>query len=100
MEAQPKEIRRYRTADGKVPFDEWLDSLRDRKAAAKIRARLRRVGLGNLGDWKPIQGSKIFEFRFGGSSGYRVYYGEDSGGLWLLLGEDKDTQTRDILKAE
>jgi putative component of toxin-antitoxin plasmid stabilization module len=39
MEAQPKEIQRYVTPDGKIPFTEWLKSLRDIKAEAKIRGR-------------------------------------------------------------
>ncbi|WP_243458419.1 hypothetical protein [Nostoc sp. UIC 10630] len=43
MEVQPREIRNYLTVDGKNIFDEWLDSLRDRKSKAKIRARLDRV---------------------------------------------------------
>ncbi|MBW4694541.1 MAG: type II toxin-antitoxin system RelE/ParE family toxin [Lyngbya sp. HA4199-MV5] len=103
MEAQPREIRRYRTVDGKVPFDEWLESLPDRQARAKIKARIRRAKeFGHLGDWKRLKNSEISELRFKGNRfGYiRVYYGEDSEGLWLLGGGDKDTQTRDILKAE
>lgn len=43
MEVQPREIRNYLTVDGNNIFDEWLDSLRDRRAKAKIRARLDRV---------------------------------------------------------
>jgi hypothetical protein len=30
MEAQPREIRRNVTLEGKVPFADWLNSLRDR----------------------------------------------------------------------
>ena len=26
MEVQPRDIQRYSTPDGKVPFSEWLDS--------------------------------------------------------------------------
>lgn len=103
MEAQPKEIRRYKTVDSKTPFDEWLESLRDRQARAKIKARIRRAEkFGHLGDWKRLTNSEICELRFKGRRfGYiRVYYGEDSEGLWLLWGGDKDTQARDILKAE
>ena len=40
MEAQPKEIRRYITPDGRIPFLEWYYSLRDSKAKFKIDARL------------------------------------------------------------
>jgi putative addiction module killer protein len=80
-----------------------LESLRDGEARAKIKVRIRRVEeFGHLGDWKRLTNSEICELRFKGNRfGYiRVYYGEDSEGLWLLGGGHKDTQTRDILKAE
>ncbi|MEA5533343.1 hypothetical protein [Crocosphaera sp. XPORK-15E] len=54
MTAQPREIRRYVTNDGKIPFAQWLDSLRDIKAKTKIAQRLNRVSLGNLGDHQNI----------------------------------------------
>lgn len=62
MEVQPREIRRYIAPDGKIPFTDWLESLRDRRAKAKIKERLKRVGLGNLGDYKSV-GSGVFELR-------------------------------------
>jgi hypothetical protein len=62
MEAQPKEIQRYSTPDGTVPFDDWLDSLRDLKGKAKIVKRLQRVSNGNLGDCRSL-GEGIFELR-------------------------------------
>ena len=43
-------IRFYVTATDHRPFTEWLDSLRDRNAVARIRARLRRLTDGNFGD--------------------------------------------------
>ncbi|UBF26267.1 type II toxin-antitoxin system RelE/ParE family toxin [Kovacikia minuta CCNUW1] len=100
MEEVQIEVRIYVTASGKQPFLEWLDSLRDCKAAAKIKARLRRVELGNLGDWKQLEESSVCEFRIGGRAGYRIYFGRDEEVVVLLLGGDKDTQTRDIIKAE
>ncbi|WP_392479909.1 type II toxin-antitoxin system RelE/ParE family toxin [Nostoc sp. C110] len=72
MEVQPREIRNYLTVDGKNIFDEWLGSLRDRKAKAKIRARLDRVEDGNLGDCKSV-GEGIFELRINYGPGYRIY---------------------------
>ncbi len=59
MEVQPKEIRNYLKPDGTDIFSEWLESLRDRKAKAKIRARLDRVEDGNLGDCKSV-GDGVF----------------------------------------
>jgi putative addiction module killer protein len=37
-------------------FAGWFDSLHDRKARARIDARIRRLSLGNPGDVKPIGG--------------------------------------------
>ena len=59
MEVQPNEIRNYLKPDGIDIFSEWLESLRDRKAKAKIRARLDRVEDGNLGDSKSV-GDGVF----------------------------------------
>jgi putative component of toxin-antitoxin plasmid stabilization module len=58
MEANPRELIIYETEQGEAPFPEWLDSLRDRSARARIRKRLdsrserlhQRVELGNFGD--------------------------------------------------
>ena len=33
------EVRRYQTAEGRVPLSEWLDGLRDGRARARIVAR-------------------------------------------------------------
>ncbi len=63
MESQPRELRIYETEQGKLPFSEWLDSLRDREARARIRKRLDRVTLGNLGDWRSV-GQGVFELKY------------------------------------
>ncbi|BAY88476.1 MULTISPECIES: type II toxin-antitoxin system RelE/ParE family toxin [unclassified Tolypothrix] len=100
MEVQPREIRRYIAPDGKIPFTDWLESLRDRRAKAKIKERLKRVGLGNLGDYKSV-GSGVFELRIDYGPGYRVYFGQiGSTIVLLLLGGDKSTQEQDIQKAQ
>jgi putative component of toxin-antitoxin plasmid stabilization module len=43
MEVNPRELIIYETEQGETPFSEWLDSLRDRSARARIRKRLDRV---------------------------------------------------------
>ncbi len=74
MEVQPREIQRYVTPDGRVPFTEWLDSMRDRRARTTIKSRLDRVGQGNLGDCRSV-GEGVFELRIDYGPGYRVYFG-------------------------
>jgi putative addiction module killer protein len=99
MEVQPKEIRRYITSDGRIPFTEWLDSLRDLNAKAKIDTRLDRVSRGNLGDYRFV-GEGLCELRIDYGPGYRVYFGQIGSTIVLLLcGGDKSTQRQDINKA-
>ncbi|MBL1211601.1 type II toxin-antitoxin system RelE/ParE family toxin [Geminocystis sp. GBBB08] len=100
MKVQRKEIRRYRTKDGKVPFAKWFDSLKDRKTQLKINERLRRVSLGNLGDYKSI-GEGIFELRIDYGAGYRIYFAQEGNQIIVLLcGGDKSSQKKDILQAK
>jgi len=37
------EVLVYSTRDGRCPLDEWLHALKDRRARAKIRARIARA---------------------------------------------------------
>jgi len=43
-------------------FDEWLSSLADQKAQAKIASRIERLGLGNPGDVRPV-GAGVSEMK-------------------------------------
>jgi putative addiction module killer protein len=100
MEATPKEIRIYTTLEGTTPFLEWRDSLKDARARAKIRARLDRVEEGNLGDCKFV-GEGVYELRIDYGPGYRIYFGQDSDVIILLLwGGDKSRQNKDIRQAQ
>ncbi len=100
MEVQPREIRRYITADGKIPFTEWLESLRDKRAILQIDNRMRRVRLGNFGDYRSV-GAGVCELRIDYASGYRIYFGQIGSTIVLLLcGGDKSTQAQDIRKAK
>lgn len=95
----PYEIEYYRTEGGTAPFREWLQALRDVTGRAKIRVRLDRARLGNLGDHKNL-GEGLYELRVDYGPGYRVYYTLEGNRLILLLvGGDKESQRRDIAKA-
>ncbi len=92
MEVQPRDIQLYLNEDGVSPFDRWLDELRDSVGQARIRLRLKRVRLGNLGDYKPV-GDGVYEFRVDFGPGYRVYFGQiDTTIVLLLSGGDKGSQ--------
>jgi putative addiction module killer protein len=90
------EILRYQREDGREPFTEWLDALRDKVAQARIRVRLRRVQAGNFGDSEPIGGG-VIELRVHVGAGYRVYCGRHGRAVVILLcGGDKGSQATDI----
>jgi len=96
----PKKLRIYETASGRRPFEEWLDSLKDKVTVARIAARLNRVALGNLGDVKSVCAG-VSELRLPFGKGYRVYFGQDGDKIILLLcGGDKGSQDRDIREAK
>ena len=100
MEAQPREIRTYITENGQSPFEQWLESFRDIRAKARIDNRLRRVRLGNLGDYKSL-GAGVYELRIDYGPGYRIYFGQIGSTIIILLcGGDKSSQTQDIRKAK
>ena len=95
------EIEEYVTADGKVPFSDWLLGVKDKRAQAKVHARIRRPSLGNFGDWKPITGAKgVFEMREHYGPGYRIFYSVIGNKIVLLLiGSEKKDQDKAITKA-
>ena len=81
-------------------FRDWLDSLKDRSARARINDRLKRLAHGNAGDSKSV-GDGVQELRLHFGPGYRVYYMWRDGVLIILLhGGDKSSQSRDIAKAK
>jgi putative addiction module killer protein len=99
-EALPYTLELYVTRTGRVPFDDWLLRLRDAQARARIRVRLARVRLGNLGDAHAVGGG-VWELRIDYGPGYRVYYAQNGPAVLLLLGGgDKSTQDADIRQAQ
>jgi putative addiction module killer protein len=95
-----REIRKLELQGGRVPFDEWFDSLRDAKACVAVDARLARVRAGNFGDHKSVGGG-VCELRIALGPGLRVYYGLHGRQVVVLLGGgDKRTQARDIRRAQ
>ena len=93
------EIRHYLTASGSNIFGEWLDSLRDAKAEARIAARIARLAGGNFGDCKPLRDG-VCELRIDWGPGYRVYYAMIGRMCVLLLcGGDKRKQSSEISRA-
>lgn len=94
------EMLRYQRADGGEPFTDWLQSVRDKAASARIRVRLRRVEAGNFGDCASV-GEGVTELRLHFGAGYRVYFGRHGKTVVILLcGGDKSSQSADVSLAK
>lgn len=94
------ELREYVTENGRNPFREWLENLKDKETLARIDLRLNRIRLGNIGDTKSV-GSGVHEIRLTLGPGYRIYFGRYKDTVIILLqGGDKSSQSRDIELAQ
>ncbi len=81
-------------------YSRWFRRLRDREAKVRIDSRIRRLSLGNPGDVRPV-GEGVSEMRIDYGPGYRVYFSQMGEALVILLaGGDKDSQERDIRRAQ
>jgi len=93
-------LKIYQDRHGKELFIDWLESIRDITTRARIKNRLRRIELGNMGDCEPI-GKGVFELRLHFGPGYRVYFGEvDDVIIILFCGGDKRSQRKDASRAQ
>jgi putative addiction module killer protein len=80
-------------------FAKWLSKLKDRRASARMLARIESLRQGNAGDSKSL-GSGLHELRIHFGPGYRIYFTRKAGLVVLLLcGGDKSSQSKDIARA-
>jgi len=99
LEIHERDVRFYVAPNGRSPFEDWIDELRDNRAIEIIERRLARIRMGNFGDCESV-GNGVFELRIRYGQGYRVYFAEDGDTLIILLfGGVKSSQDRDIRKA-
>ena len=64
-------VAHYRTATGKIPYQDWLQRLRDKTAKAAVIRRIIRIELDDLGDHKRVSDG-VSELRIDVGPGYRV----------------------------
>jgi putative addiction module killer protein len=98
VEARPRELENYVTADDEEPFEDWLEGL-DSVMRGIIDARLIRVRNGNLGNSHGV-GEGVSELVIDVGPGWRVYFGQDGDTVVLLTGGTKKTQLKDIANAK
>ena len=97
---QQYKISLYTTDDGKIPFLDWLENIKDLKIQRRIKLRIDWLIDGNFGDTKTV-GNKLYELRLFFGAGYRIYYTIENNILIILFtGGDKSTQSKDIEKAK
>lgn len=90
----------YQTRDRRIPYREWLDSIKDPIAFAAVQVRTDRLERGLFGDCEFV-GDSVRELRIDTGAGYRVYYARSGKQVVLLLcGGDKRTQKADIKRAK
>ena len=81
-------------------FERWMRELRDRRAVARINARLLRIEAGHFGDVRPL-GDGVLELRIHHGPGYRLYLIRHGATVVVVLcGGDKAGQRRDIEQAK
>jgi putative addiction module killer protein len=81
-------------------YADWIKTLKDFRAQARIADRIDRLAAGNPGDVKPV-GEGVSELRINYGPGYRVYFVRDGSIVYVLLcGGDKSTQDKDIRLAK
>ena len=88
-----KEIIYYQTAENKVPYLEWYNSL-DKSLRLLVDKRLSKVERGLYGNNKRLS-EELYELKF--DNGLRIYYTEIENTIVLLFtGGNKSKQSKDI----
>ncbi|WP_286238072.1 type II toxin-antitoxin system RelE/ParE family toxin [Neptuniibacter halophilus] len=89
-------VNEYVDENGRSPYADWLGSLRDVRAKARIILQIDKMELGLFGDVQPV-GDGLSELRIHYGPGYRVYFAKEGQTIYLLLcGGNKSSQSRDI----
>ena len=79
-------IERYRTRDGKVPFEEWVAKMKrkDPDVVFRILVRVNRAIKRNFGDYRYLR-EGIWEMRIDSGPGYRIYFAVENRQVLLSL---------------
>jgi len=95
-----KQIKLFHNSEDIVPFSEWFNKL-SMASQARIDVYIKRVAAGGSKNNIKSLGDGVFEIKINYGPGFRVYFGEVQNAIiLLLLGGDKSSQKRDIIKAK
>lgn len=85
-----KEIINYQTENGREPFEDWIDKIKNEKTSAKIFSHVIKVAKGVAKKNIEPVGEGVSEIKIYLGPGYRVYFGQVENKIILLLcGGDK-----------
>ena len=94
------DVVRYEDERGVKLLNEWLATLRDRRAQSKLERRVMLMSKGDFGQTRPV-GQGVIESKIDEGPGYRLYYAHYGTTVVLLIcGGDKRTQNKDIKLAQ
>ena len=93
-------VVRYEDERGVKLFDEWLGTLRSKRARTKLVKRAELMEMGNFGKTRSV-GQGVIESKIDEGLGYRIYFAHYGPVVVLLIcGGDKNDQDRDIKFAQ
>jgi putative addiction module killer protein len=96
VEALPRRAQYFELTANRYPAKDSLESLKDVRIRAQIRARIIRAEGGNYGKHRRLDGD-FLELKENKGPGYRIYLGEEGRSLFLILTiGDKSSQSKDI----
>lgn len=100
MLTRPRRLEYFEIAPGVYPLRDWLLGLRDVVTRHRLEVRLRKLEMGNPGNWRSV-GEGVQELKEDFGPGYPMYFAEDRDVVVILLaGGSKATQAKDIKLAK
>lgn len=81
--------------NGEPSFLKWFKSLDDCRVQAKIAARIKRMMLGDLGNYTSLD-KGLFELQINSGSDYSIYFAQVGTAVVLLDGGSKTSQKQDV----
>jgi putative addiction module killer protein len=100
VRARPRSVAVYEMASGAVPFDDWMQDLKDMIGRSAIDARIALLRRGSLGGKHREIGDGLIELKIDCGPGYRVYLADDGRNSLILCAGSKRTQNQDIKAAK
>lgn len=90
----------YKMQNGRSPYLEWLETVKDMKTKTAIVSRIGRLAMGNPGDFKNLDDG-LCEMRIDHGQGIRIYYSQVGKKIILIVaGGLKRTQDKDVKRAK